>query len=125
MGLVIVSTARIHGCPLLTADQKRIISYSPVGRFEALACFWAIRMKKPILIAVLLVCISQLSRTAPACDCHWSEDRLDEAKAVIYGKLLATKRDHDKKVVIVRIRVQRVIQRNLFWDFGAAFRLRL
>jgi len=67
-------------------------------------------MKKPILIAVLLVFIGQLSQNVPACDCHWSEDRLEEAKAVIYGKLLATKRDHDKKVVIVKIRVQRVFK---------------
>jgi hypothetical protein len=67
-------------------------------------------MRRLIPIAILLACVNSLSQIALACHCHWSENRFEEAKAVFYGQLLSARRDHDKRVVIVELLVQRVFK---------------
>lgn len=90
-----------------------------------------IKMRRLVLTTIFLCCVNQLSQIALACDCHWSENRFEEAKAVIYGQLLSIKRDHDKKVVIIKLRVQRVFKGNssemvmLYSDYVCSYNFRV
>ena len=68
---------------------------------------------KSLIVAVMLVAMSYLAVPVHACSCRFSDKRFEEAKAVFYGKILEHTRNHEKRVVVIKVQVERVFKGNV------------
>lgn len=65
---------------------------------------------KSLLLAITFLLASHPVALAPVCSCDFSGNRFEEAKAVFYGTLLKHTRSHEKRGVIIKVKVERVFK---------------
>jgi hypothetical protein len=64
-------------------------------------------MKKFILTLVFLFACHQ---AASACQCQFSDNRFNEAKAVFYGRVLSKTRNFDTRQEIIKVKTERIFK---------------
>lgn len=68
---------------------------------------------KNLFLSIIILAAAYQSISGSACTCEFQENRFSEAAAVFYGKVLEMTRNHEKRVVIIKVKLERVFKGNI------------